>query len=85
MRESGLRAVGLEEVQQQVGHFCADLPQDRAADIAVIPAGPAGAVAAEAGGENIVVRDGTAVYAEFRDALTDRAGAVKDIMQTYCF
>ena len=78
--DGGLGAVGVEEVQKEVGHFRADLPQDRAAGVAVVPAGPAGAVAAEAGGKHVVVRDGSAAHAELRDALADRAGAVKDVM-----
>lgn len=70
--DGGLGAVGVEEVQEEVGHFRADLPQDRAAGVAVVPAGPAGAVAAEAGGKHVVVRDGSAAHAELRDALADR-------------
>ena len=80
--ERGMSGVGLEEIQQQVGHFCADLPQNWTADVAVVAAGPAGAVAAEAGGENVAVRDGAAVYAKLCDAATGRAGAVKDVMHT---
>ena len=43
-----LLVVCLEKVQQQIGHFRADLPQNWAADIAVVSASAAGAVAAQA-------------------------------------
>ena len=70
----------LEKVQQQIGHFRADLPQNWAADIAVVSASAAGAVAAQAGGEDVAVRDGAAVHGKLCDAAADRAGAVKDIV-----
>ena len=48
-----MSGVGLKEIQQQVGHFGADLPQNWTADVAVVATGSTGAVAAEAGGENV--------------------------------
>ena len=62
-RKRELSAVSLEVVQQQVGHLRADLAHDRAADIAVVPARAAGAVAAEAGGKYVVIRDGSSCIA----------------------
>ena len=79
--DDALRRVGVfKKVQQQVGHFRPNFAQHRAAGIAVVASRAAGAVAAEAGGKNVVGSDGLSVHAEFCHALADGSGAIKDIV-----
>ena len=68
-RKRELSAISLEVVQQQVGHLRADLAHDRAADIAVVPARAAGAVAAQAGGEHVRVLHGRSVECQLAHSL----------------
>ena len=72
----------LEVIQNQVGHFRADLPHHRAAHVAVIAAGAAGAVAVQADGEPVVIGHRLSLHGQGGDPLAHRAGYVVGVGHT---